>query len=194
MSQDREGAFERCYRLHFRSVAAYALARADRDLAEDAVTRTFEVAWRRFEEMPEDALPWLLGVERRVLADLRRSRDRQAALVERITLVAITDGEGWPDTSERTTERAAAVQALRSLSPSQREALLLIAWDGLTESQAAKVAGVSRGTFAVRLHRARARLRAEMRSVEPTADDPPVVVGIDPLPAFPTVAPIKEAP
>ena len=40
----------------------------------------------------------------------------------------------------------------------QREALLLIAWEGLSVSEAAVVVGCSRGAFAVRLHRARRRL------------------------------------
>ena len=45
-----------------------------------------------------------------------------------------------------------------SLSPGERETLLLIAWDGLSTARAAAVAGCSPRTFAVRLHRARQRL------------------------------------
>ena len=39
-----------------------------------------------------------------------------------------------------------------------REALLLVAWDGLSNSDAAKVLGCTTAGFAVRLHRARVRL------------------------------------
>jgi len=44
--------FENIYRKHFDRVAAYLLARADRDLAADALSRTFEVAWRRIADVP----------------------------------------------------------------------------------------------------------------------------------------------
>jgi RNA polymerase sigma-70 factor (ECF subfamily) len=51
------------------------------------------------------------------------------------------------------------------LSASDRELLTLIAWDGLTPTEAAQALGCSRATLAVRLHRARARLRAHMAAV-----------------------------
>jgi RNA polymerase sigma-70 factor, ECF subfamily len=40
-----------------------------------------------------------------------------------------------------------------------REALTLVAWDGLEPHEAAVVLGDSPGSFRVRLHRARTRLR-----------------------------------
>jgi RNA polymerase sigma-70 factor (ECF subfamily) len=76
--------FERLYEEHSERVAAYLLARVDRDAAADAIAATFEVAWRRITEVPAQELPWLLGVARRVLANARRSRARQAALVDRM--------------------------------------------------------------------------------------------------------------
>jgi RNA polymerase sigma-70 factor (ECF subfamily) len=49
--------------------------------------------------------------------------------------------------------------ALAKLAPKDREALTLIAWDGLQPNEAALVLGEAPGTFRVRLHRARRRLR-----------------------------------
>jgi RNA polymerase sigma-70 factor (ECF subfamily) len=43
---------------------------------------------------------------------------------------------------------------------------MLVAWHGLTGARAARAAGCSRAAFAVRLHRARARLAAELDSLE----------------------------
>jgi RNA polymerase sigma-70 factor (ECF subfamily) len=49
-------------------------------------------------------------------------------------------------------------QALQRLSPGDREALLLIGWEGLDHDAAATVLGCSTVTFKVRVHRARRRL------------------------------------
>jgi len=48
-------------------------------------------------------------------------------------------------------------RALKALSREDREALLLIAWEELTPSQAARSLGISATAFRVRLHRARRR-------------------------------------
>ena len=58
------------------------------------------------------------------------------------------------------TRRQTLIRALGTLSTDDREALLIIAWDGLTAAQAAQVMGCSTATFNVRLHRARKRLEA----------------------------------
>ena len=80
--------FERLYAQNFDRVAAYLLARTDRETAADALASTFELVWRRLGDVPEEPLPWLLGVARRVLANAIRSTTRQAALVTRMTETA----------------------------------------------------------------------------------------------------------
>jgi len=62
-------------------------------------------------------------------------------------------------------------RALRELSPLEREALLLTAWEDLTPSQAARALGVSATAFRVRLLRARRRVQATVRQNE--ANDSP---------------------
>ncbi|MCU1605538.1 MAG: polymerase, sigma-24 subunit, subfamily [Modestobacter sp.] len=44
------------------------------DEVEDVVAETFVVAWRRLGEAPAYGLPWLLGVARRISANVRRDR------------------------------------------------------------------------------------------------------------------------
>ena len=153
--------FERLYDEHFERVAAYLLVRVDRDAAADALAATFEVAWRRITDVPAAELPWLLGVARRVLANARRSRARQAALVER--MASATRSMAAEEDAGAAAELAGAIAQLTS---SQQEALLLIAWDGLSEREAALAVGCSRAAFAARLHRARARVRAAMAPAE----------------------------
>jgi len=151
--------FERLYGEHFERVAAYLLARTDREAAADALAATFEVAWRRIGEVPVAELPWLLGVARRVLANARRSRARQAALAQRMAAAACASAAGPGEDSGVAAELAAAIAKLPA---PQQEALLLIAWDGLSEREAARALGCSRAAFAARLHRARARVRRAM--------------------------------
>ena len=151
---------------HFGRVAAYLLSRTDAESAGEALAKTLEVVWRRLEDVPSEPLPWLLAVARRVLADHWRAQSRHDALIARLTetetlrqRAAASDGEASHDA---VVERLFAIQALAALTATDREALLLVAWEGLTTRQAAAVLGCSRGTFAVRLFRARSRLREQL--------------------------------
>jgi hypothetical protein len=58
-------------------------------------------------------------------------------------------------------------RALLALSPLDREALLLVAWEDLTPSQAAHTLGINPAAFRVRLLRARRRLRAGLEDDKP---------------------------
>ncbi|GAA1773384.1 hypothetical protein GCM10009734_97960 [Nonomuraea bangladeshensis] len=74
--------------------------------------------------------------------------------------------------------RQEALAALRSLSEADRELLLLMSWEGLDLRQAAAVVGCSRPTAAMRLHRARRRLRYLLsEDASPIADRKPSYEG-----------------
>jgi RNA polymerase sigma factor (sigma-70 family) len=146
-----------------RHVLAYAIRRADSATAEDVVSETFAIAWRRLGDVPERPLPWLLAVARRVLANKRRGERRRAALVERLRHEGAA-AQGPPDARA---ERALA--ALAGLSERDQETLLLHAWDGLDHGEAGTVMGCSAATFAVRLHRARRRFEQELETVDEAA-------------------------
>ncbi|WP_308249998.1 RNA polymerase sigma factor [Sphaerisporangium fuscum] len=144
-------------------VYAYAVSRCGRHLAEEVVSETFMVAWRRRGDLPaRAALPWLLGVAHNVTRELYRGELRRAALDEALRIWA---DEAGPDVADEVTERAAVLRALATLSDPDKEVLTLVAWHGLTSAQAAKVVGVTRSTFFVRLHRARRRLEAAMNDL-----------------------------
>jgi RNA polymerase sigma-70 factor (ECF subfamily) len=163
----RSAAFEELFRENYGAVRAYALRRVAGDLAQDVVAETFLVAWRRLDEVPEDALPWLYGVARRVLSNQRRSTARSAALERR--LATAESAAGPDDPRERLGDAEIVRVALARLSDRDRDALMLVAWHGLSGARAARAAGCTRAAFAVRLHRARARLAAELSSLEPPA-------------------------
>ena len=75
---------EALFQRHYRDVATYVRRRAKPDLVEDVVAETFLVAWRRLDEVPVDARPWLLGVARKTLATQRRSGARQRSLLTKL--------------------------------------------------------------------------------------------------------------
>jgi DNA-directed RNA polymerase specialized sigma24 family protein len=82
------------YDRNYRNVLGYALLRAGQDAAEDVVSETFLVAWRRLDDLPEPVLPWLLGVARNLLHKQYDSGRRRQVLADRIT-AATTPGT-WP--------------------------------------------------------------------------------------------------
>jgi RNA polymerase sigma factor (sigma-70 family) len=144
--------FERLYRANYAAVLAYALRRTAAAQAHDVAAETFLVAWRRLDEVPTEARPWLLGTARRVLANQRRSERRRNALAVRLASEPAADrGQGGDQPQP-------VLAAVAGLPERDREALLLVAWEGLDHTQAAAAAGCSRPAFAVRLHRARRRL------------------------------------
>jgi RNA polymerase sigma factor (sigma-70 family) len=163
----RNERFEGLFRENYAAVRGYALRRARREEAQDVVAETFLVAWRRLDDVPVDALPWLFGVARRVLANQRRSAGRSTALEQRLAMASPTARSGDPGESVGDAEIMRA--ALARLSDSDREALMLVGWHGLSGERAARAAGCTRAAFAVRLHRARARLTAQLASLEPPA-------------------------
>jgi RNA polymerase sigma-70 factor, ECF subfamily len=166
----RNETFERLFREHHAAVRRYALRRAPHDMAADVVAETFLVAWRRLDDVPTDPLPWLYGVARRVLSNARRSADRGLALERRLAAAAVP--AGISDPGESIGEAEVVRAALARLSERDRETLMLVAWEELSSARAARAAGCTRAAFAVRLHRARARLAEQLASLESPAGGP----------------------
>ena len=151
--------FTALYRTNHPQVYAYAVTRAGRHQADEVVADTFLIAWRRFNAIPRDhPLPWLLAVARNVTRERFRAESRQQAITAEMQ-AWVQDAE---DIADGVTERATVLAALTRLSEEDRELLTLIAWQGLTSTQVAKVLGCTTATYFVRLHRARRRLQAAM--------------------------------
>jgi RNA polymerase sigma-70 factor (ECF subfamily) len=60
--------------------------------------------------------------------------------------------------------------ALRRLSPNEREVMQLVVWDGLSVAETAEVLGCSVNVVQVRLHRARKRLVRWLRATGDPSD------------------------
>jgi RNA polymerase sigma-70 factor (ECF subfamily) len=152
-----ERRLEELFKNHADAVLNFLRHRTDHETAQDVLTETFLIAWRKIDEVPPDPRGWLYGVARRVLANHVRSQGRTAAVVERLQ----TETRFAPDQSgiEDAIGRHDVLAALAALPEADREVLLLAGWYDLTGAQAAQALGCSHAAYAVRLHRARRRLR-----------------------------------
>jgi RNA polymerase sigma factor (sigma-70 family) len=156
----RGDRFEALFDAHYAEVLAFALRRtASRAEAEDIAAETFAVACRRGDSVPAPAIPWLYGVANRLLRNQQRSGRRRLRLMSKLGAERQALGR---DPAESVSERDAAAVAFARLSPSQREVLQLVAWEGLDADAAARVLGCSTGAFRVRLHRARRELAKQL--------------------------------
>jgi RNA polymerase sigma factor (sigma-70 family) len=160
----RVEGFERLYATTSGRVFAYALRRVDRETALEVVAEAYLVAWRRFEAIPPEPLPWLLGVARKVLANQRRSIARRASLDAEAMTEANVARSPSGDPADEVVASDTILTALARLSATEREAIALWAWEGLDGREASEALGCSRAAFAIRLHRARKRLMKELEA------------------------------
>ena len=159
MSDDER--FEALARDLIEPLRRFLARRTDRETAEDALAETLLVCWRRLDDVPEHALPWAYAVARNSLANALRSERRQQRLAARVATVD-PPPEAAPAPAEGDPELAAALAAL----PEQdAELLRLWAWEQLTASEIAAVLEITPNAASIRLHRAKAKLRDELRKI-----------------------------
>jgi RNA polymerase sigma-70 factor (ECF subfamily) len=140
---------------HLDFISGYARRRGARD-PEGIAAEAMAIAWRRLADVPAaDARPWLIVTVRNLLLAERRSEPAAGRQPLRDIDVAAPADE-LPFELDLDPGLA---HGLRVLPETDREALLLVAWDDLTPALAAASLGISATAFRVRLHRARRRLR-----------------------------------
>jgi RNA polymerase sigma-70 factor (ECF subfamily) len=138
------------------AIVRYAAHRGSRD-PEGIAAEVMTLAWRKLDELPrDDPRPWLYVTARNlVMAERRRARRQPALDPRQGERVAAAVAEGGDP---------AITAALLDLHPVDREVLLLVAWDDLTPSEAARVLGISAVAFRVRLHRALRRFERALHA------------------------------
>jgi RNA polymerase sigma factor (sigma-70 family) len=161
----RESEFVALYERHYPSVLAYARRRADESVARDVAAETFLVAWRRLDEALERGLPWLYRTAALQLRNTQRAQRRQERTAGRLAGLAAAPPQADP--AAELAERQSLAEALARLPEGERELLRLVVWEQLDLRTAAAVAGCSPGAAAVRLHRARRRLRPHLSAPTP---------------------------
>jgi RNA polymerase sigma-70 factor (ECF subfamily) len=134
----------------------------DRSAAEDLTAETFEKAfrsWRRFDPRRGSPRTWLCRIARSVAVDWFRAetrrRKREETYARDVSLIEEL-GDGLPPALE---------EALRELSPAEREVVALRVLLELDGPSAARVLGISQTACSTRLSRALRRLEERMSDV-----------------------------
>ena len=132
------------------------------DLVQDCLERALSRLhlWRR----GSDLRAWLFTIMHNLYANHIRKLSNAPPFVE-------LEPEKNTDASEARAEQELEIrdiqQAIDTLSPDQREVLLLVTLEGLQYQQVASILGVPEGTVMSKLSRARSKLRSIMQLEKP---------------------------
>ena len=138
--------------VHLDAVYRYFVRRAPRQDADDLAAEVFTTAWRRHDDIPQEAiLPWLYKTAGFTLANHRR----RAAVLPLQAMPELST----PDHADRAAMRDELSRALAQLTERERNVLLLHAWEGLDGNALAEALELSRSGAQSALSRARAHLR-----------------------------------
>ncbi|SDG21299.1 RNA polymerase sigma-70 factor, ECF subfamily [Sinosporangium album] len=167
-------AFAELFRRHAPDLTRYVTRKLGQDAADDVVAETFLAAFRQrggYDAARPNARPWLYGIATHLMSRHVRTEVRHLRAVERTGVDPVTE----PFT-ERSDERLSAeaarrrlAGALAALPAGHRDALLLVAWAGLSYPEVAEALGVRLGTVRSRVNRARRKLRRELGEINPMA-------------------------
>jgi RNA polymerase sigma-70 factor (ECF subfamily) len=142
------------------AVRRYLARRTDPATADDVLSETLLICWRRLDEMPEEHLPWAYGVARNCLANADRGRRRQARLAARIAVLD-PPPEAMAEPAVTETDLTAVLAGMRA---EDAELLRLWAWEDLSPPQIGLVLGISANAATIRLHRVKQRLRKRIEA------------------------------
>ena len=143
-----------------------------RDVAEDLVEDLWLRVVAHAPRLRDDTqlAPWLFTIARNLFASYCRSRAIPFDALDDGGLMAMTSPDPSPFEAAVATQFQRRVEvALATLPGRYREALLLVALEGLSPSQAAVVCGVTPMAMRQRLSRARALLAARLAAPPSTA-------------------------
>ena len=144
----------------------YSILR-DQKESEDVLQESFVQMWKRtgtYDATRSSLFTWAVMISRHKAIDRLRSRQRQARLTEAVTIEtqddAVDTGIDRADNAlARRDERERVRAALAQLNDSQREAIDLAFFAGLTQTQIAEKLGTPLGTVKARIRRGLLALR-----------------------------------
>jgi RNA polymerase sigma-70 factor (ECF subfamily) len=156
-------AFGLIYDRHAPALLRFLGRRVGAGIAEELVGELFRIAFERrktFDVSRASALPWLYGIGSNVLLKHRRTEARRLRASARMaTPGGAADRRASAAALDARLLLPRVADAIESLPDSEREALLLFAWEELPYESVAEALELPIGTVRSRLNRARARLR-----------------------------------
>jgi len=142
---------------HIPRLRRYARALVgDRYVADDLVQDTLERAWNKFHlwRPGSDLRAWLFTIMHNVFVNqARRRRYEVEELTDEMSAAAVRATQGDQ------LELQDVDRVLRSISPEQREVVLLVAVEQLTYEEVSRALDIPIGTVMSRLSRGRERMR-----------------------------------
>lgn len=150
--------FEALARQMVEPLRRFLARRTDPATADDVLADTLLVLWRRFDEVPEEPLPWTYGVARNCLANALRSGRRQERVAAKVAAVD-PPREVAPGPDEDVSDLG---EALAALPETDAELLRLWAWEQLSPAEIAETLEITPNAASVRLHRAKGKLRSQL--------------------------------
>jgi RNA polymerase sigma-70 factor (ECF subfamily) len=146
-------AFADLYRQFAPMVHGIVLARVPRDEVQDIVQEVFLAAYRNLHSLRDSRVfgPWLVKITRNQAAEFYRSSKPTEELPEH-----------FPGGRRRDNEAAEVLRAIRSLSDSYRETLILRLVEGMTAKEIAARTGMKPESVRVNLHRGMQMLRERL--------------------------------
>ncbi len=172
----------RMFDQHAEGLLRYLTRRVGRHVAEDLVSETFAVMLREQRDLDPargGERAWLFGIATNLLRHHLRDQVRAMRAAAR---AAGSHDDRVDDQELSAVERldaqrrvAQLATALAALNADDREVLLLVAWGGLSPSEAADALDIPAGTARSRLHRIRRDLRQSAAALDiglPLEEDP----------------------
>lgn len=164
----RDAAFVALYREHAGTINRYVRRRLGDELADDVTAEVFARALERPSEelrRQDSPLPWLYGIASNVIHDHHRAEQRRLRTIGRLQRAHQRSSSDGPELRSLDPRLADAV---RRLSRSDRDTVLLVAWGELSYEEAATALGIPVGTVRSRLSRVRRLLDAALGGAAPT--------------------------
>lgn len=130
--------------------------------AEDATQEVFVKMLKHANQFQGDAKlsTWLFSITANWCRDYLRKADNKAKETEEVLIALPAPAEEAPDRTLEQRESAQRIQrALLTLTPEQREAILLSRYQGLSYAEIAQISGCSEGAVKTRVFRAMETLK-----------------------------------
>ena len=147
--------FTSTYRQVLPQITRYLVRRVSHSEVEDLASRIFEIAWTKRSEAPKGfELPWLYRIAGFVVANHRRTEKAKENF-----LVLFRPRDSAPSAEDIALSDLSLSEAWAKLTPAERQVISLSSFEDLNNADSARVLEISTNAFALRLSKAKTKLR-----------------------------------